>query len=161
MVPSDQLNHIIRILKERKLKVKIVDRNRGLLWVDNMENCSFCRAVSDLEGIIVSLTLDDNGNTVYRALMPSGIAASRLMSRLKVKGLESEILERNSMLVSKLTLRQVQILTIAYERGFFDFPKKVNLEELSKTLGVKPSTLDEILRKAVKKLVESYIMLEK
>ncbi len=161
LAPGDQPNYIAKLLKEHRLKAKIVDRSRGLLWVDNAENCSFCRTISELRGIIASLTLDDDGNTIYRALMPSRIAASRLISRLKAKGLEPELLERNSMLIPKLTLRQVQVLTIAYERGFFDVPKKVNLEMLSKTLGVKPSTLDEILRKAVKKLIESYVTVEK
>ncbi|MDM7275596.1 MAG: helix-turn-helix domain-containing protein [Thermoprotei archaeon] len=161
IAPGDNLNNVVKILKERRLKVKIVDENRGLLWVDNLENCNFCKAVDDLRGIIVSLSLDDNDNPVYGALMPSRIAASRLVARLKVKGLEPELLEKNGRLAPKLTLRQIHVLTIAYERGFFDVPKKVNLEELAKTLGVKPSTLNEILRKAVKKLIESYVILEK
>jgi len=41
--------------------------------------------------------------------------------------------------------------------AFFDYPKKINLERLSEIMGVKPSTLDEILRRGLRELVEEYL----
>ncbi|MGC9009446.1 MAG: helix-turn-helix domain-containing protein [Sulfolobales archaeon] len=45
----------------------------------------------------------------------------------------------------------------AYEYDHFDYPKNIDLSGLSQILGIKPSTLDEILRRAIKKVVREYI----
>ena len=43
--------------------------------------------------------------------------------------------------VKDLTARQEQIAKIALEMGFFEFPKKINLEELSSRLGISTGNL--------------------
>lgn len=53
-----------------------------------------------------------------------------------------------------LTGRQKEILSMAVSVGYFDFPRKVGLTELSERVGVKPSTLSEILRSAERKIME-------
>lgn len=57
----------------------------------------------------------------------------------------------------ELTDRQKAILSIAVSMGYFDFPRQVSLTALSKAVGVKPSTLSEILRNAERKVLESQI----
>jgi len=57
----------------------------------------------------------------------------------------------------ELTERQKAILSIAVSMGYFDFPRKVSLTALSKAVGVKPSTLSEILRNAERKILESQV----
>ena len=57
----------------------------------------------------------------------------------------------------ELTDRQKAILAIAISMGYFDFPRKVSLTALSKAVGVKPSTLSEILRNAERKVLESQV----
>ena len=56
-----------------------------------------------------------------------------------------------------LTTRQEQILSIAFERGYYDFPKKRGLKELAAETGIKASTLDEILRRGQKKVLGEYL----
>jgi predicted DNA binding protein len=55
-----------------------------------------------------------------------------------------------------LTARQEQIAKIALELGFFEFPKKIRLVELSKRMGISPGTLSEILRRAEKHILAKY-----
>jgi predicted DNA binding protein len=57
----------------------------------------------------------------------------------------------------ELTDRQKAILSIAVSMGYFDFPRKVSLTALSKAVGVKPSTLSEILRNAERKVLEGQV----
>jgi len=57
----------------------------------------------------------------------------------------------------ELTDRQKAILSIAVSMGYFDFPRKVSLTALSRAVGVKPSTLSEILRNAERKVLESQV----
>jgi predicted DNA binding protein len=56
-----------------------------------------------------------------------------------------------------LTTRQEQILSIAFERGYFDFPKKLGLKGLAAETGIKTSTLAEILRRGQKKVLGEYL----
>mgnify|MGYP001770640053 CR=1 FL=1 len=143
------------------LRVRVIDRREGLLWVENPLPCSFCRTLDSLKGLPLGLNLE--GRTpIYRVILPSRIALTRMLSRLKAQGLEPELLyETRRLRVARLTESQIRALILAYEYGFFDFPKKVNLVKLSRILGVKPSTLDEILRRALRKLVEDYLLRQK
>jgi predicted DNA binding protein len=53
----------------------------------------------------------------------------------------------------ELTGHQKEILAKAISLGYFDFPRKVSLTSLSQIVGVKPSTLSEILRSAERKIM--------
>lgn len=56
----------------------------------------------------------------------------------------------------EITYREEEILKIALEKGYFDFPKRVKLEQLAEFFGIAPSTLSEILRRGQKKVLEKY-----
>jgi predicted DNA binding protein len=53
----------------------------------------------------------------------------------------------------QLSLDEVKILDEAINRGFFDVPRKISLEELGSILGKSKSTLSVQLRKIIKKKV--------
>lgn len=55
-----------------------------------------------------------------------------------------------------ITSRQEQIIRIALEAGFFDFPRKVTLNQLAEKLNISSSTLAEIIRRAEKNIIEAY-----
>ena len=44
---------------------------------------------------------------------------------------------------------------MAISLGYFDFPRKISLTELSKKVSIKPSTLSEILRNAERKILRN------
>jgi len=56
-----------------------------------------------------------------------------------------------------LTPREQEVLYYAYFRGYYDAPRRVSLEELSRELGIAKSTLNEILRSAERKIVTAYM----
>jgi predicted DNA binding protein len=66
---------------------------------------------------------------------------------LKISRLEDE---------KELTARQENILQIALEKGYFEFPKKITLRQLAKTLDVAPATLTEILRRGQKRVLQEH-----
>ena len=55
-----------------------------------------------------------------------------------------------------LTLRQEQITRMAFERGYFDFPRRIGLRELAKMFDISTSTLSEILRKGQRRIMMRY-----
>jgi predicted DNA binding protein len=60
-----------------------------------------------------------------------------------------------------LTEKQDLVLWHALKAGFFDYPRMVNSIELSKSLGIAPSTFSEISRRGFRRLLESYYQPEK
>jgi hypothetical protein len=56
----------------------------------------------------------------------------------------------------ELTARQENILQIALEKGYFEFPKKITLRQLAKVLDVSPATLTEILRRGQKRVLQEH-----
>ncbi len=56
-----------------------------------------------------------------------------------------------------LTDRQTAALAAAVEMGYFDSPRRASIEDVAARLGISPSTAVEHLRKAEKKVLESYV----
>jgi predicted DNA binding protein len=82
----------------------------------------------------------------------------RLMKNLEESEVSFEILYKGKPEAgkSKITYREEEILKIALEKGFFDFPKRIKLEELAEIFEIAPSTLSEILRRGQKKILKEY-----
>jgi HTH DNA binding domain len=74
----------------------------------------------------------------------------------KVLGLTS-IDAKGESLLSKLTFRQKQALLTAYALGYYDVPRRISSDDLSRHLNVDKSTIVEHLRKAERKLIGSII----
>jgi predicted DNA binding protein len=60
-------------------------------------------------------------------------------------------------LLAGLTDRQREVLIAAKRYGYYDYPRRMNAEELSKRVGVSKATLVEHLRKAEGRLVASLL----
>ncbi|MEM0173796.1 MAG: helix-turn-helix domain-containing protein [Sulfolobaceae archaeon] len=58
---------------------------------------------------------------------------------------------------TNLTSRELEVLRLAYLRGFFDYPKRSNSIEISEELGISKSAFSQELRRALKKIIKSYI----
>lgn len=57
----------------------------------------------------------------------------------------------------KLTDRQLEVLRTAYDRGYFEQPKRANATELGEELGISQSTVTEHLVAAQRKLLEDVL----
>ncbi len=57
---------------------------------------------------------------------------------------------------SELTFREEEVLRFALEKGYFDFPRKIRLEEIAAHFGIAASTISEIMRRGQKKILERY-----
>ncbi len=58
---------------------------------------------------------------------------------------------------SRLTDRQEEVVRMACDLGYYDIPRRTDLNELAKRLGIGKSTLDVILRRAEGKLVRCHL----
>jgi predicted DNA binding protein len=80
-----------------------------------------------------------------------------LMRELERENVAGEVVRISKLRDEEdLTARQENILQIALERGYFEFPKKITLRQLAKTLDVSPATLTEILRRGQKRVIQEH-----
>lgn len=77
-----------------------------------------------------------------------------VLNRLSQEKIQARI-EDVAPLERKATLtgRQKEIMATAVAQGYFEFPRKISLTGLSELVGVKPSTLSEILRSAERRIM--------
>ncbi len=55
-----------------------------------------------------------------------------------------------------ITLRQKMVIKYALERGFFDYPRKISINDIAKDLKLSPSTVSEIIRRGLKWILNDY-----
>jgi predicted DNA binding protein len=119
--------------------------------------CTVCKEVAKSRCFLTSVSVSSKENAHWTVLGSDDsfreltAALDRLRIPVEVK------LKRQLEDTDLLTTRQEQILTMAFERGYFDFPKKRGLKEIAAETGIKASTLDEILRRGQKKVMGEYL----
>jgi hypothetical protein len=95
-------------------------------------------------------------NPTWQVLVSRPDDIRDLIARLQRRGVNAKITAISQVNQDELlTGRQKEILAIAISLGYFDFPRKISLTELSAKVAIKPSTLSEILRNAERKLLQN------
>ena len=56
-----------------------------------------------------------------------------------------------------IDIKSEYILKEAYERGYFDVPKKIGLRDLSSVLGIPQTTLDLLMRREIKQIIRENV----
>ncbi len=134
----------------------IVDDYHATAIVDANE-CSICKTIHNWDLFLTGAHSDDHGNMIMQWLVPDEVTVSGFLKRLEDDGVQFELIKKRTL--SKrgdITARQEFVVKTALDLGFFDYPKKINLEGLSKRLNVSYVTLAEILRRAEKNIISSY-----
>ncbi len=121
-------------------------------------DCHVCSSIMNSNtGYFVGPAVTDSNCEVSYKLFMSGEAIPRFLQTLHDSGVDYKISEISKLSPKKdLTSRQEKVLKSALELGYFDYPKRVSTEELSAQLGVAPSTLNEILRRAERRIISGY-----
>ena len=118
-----------------------------------------CRASLETGVICLQCPYNSAGQPfTWQVLVRKSDDLRGLISNLEEKGMS--VVVNGVSHVSReetLTGRQKEILATAIASGYFDFPRRTGLSELSKMVGVKPSTLSEILRSAERKILENTV----
>ena len=118
--------------------------------------CTVCKDVARSKCFLASVDITSEG--ARWTVIGNNDSFRELLAALEKDSIPFEVkMKRNLEDTELLTGRQEQLLAIAFERGYFDFPKKVGLEELAALADVKTSTLAEILRRGQKKILGEYL----
>ncbi|MBQ8179594.1 MAG: helix-turn-helix domain-containing protein [Candidatus Methanomethylophilaceae archaeon] len=127
-------NYLAMVTNRRCLLAKLVNRS----------GCFLSSAVPKSKGLVEWTVLGPNWNKVHG-----------LLKDLKAHGYEYRTLSSgNASTASTLTPKQERYIYAAYEMGYYDIPKRADLDDLCGVLGCSKSTLNISLRTAEKRLFE-------
>ncbi len=134
----------------------VVDRGRIKGAVATNE-CVACCTMVGSEAFLLESHMDKAGKTVWRLLATEKESIRMIISQLEDHRYIVELRKLTSVDVEELmTSRQEDILQIAFERGYFDYPKRISLRDLAAMFDISISTLSEMLRKGQRKIMEEY-----
>jgi predicted DNA binding protein len=120
--------------------------------------CLACAAIAGSDCHLVSAEVRPEGRLKWRFMTSKRSEVKGLVSRLRKLGCDAELVRLSAIDDREvLTERQEEIILMAYERGYFDTPRRAKLKDLARATGVSQATLSEILRKGQKRIVVEYL----
>ncbi len=125
------------------------------IWLDS-DGCDVCNTIMSCGAFLISGRNVKEYTIIYSFVAPNFNAFKNIISAIESTGLKPKILEVEKYIPKGeiLTKKQESVLWFAFNMGFFDYPRKINSIELSKKLGISVSTLSEITRRGMHRLLK-------
>jgi hypothetical protein len=127
------------------------------LWFES-EGCEVCSKILSRDAFLVSGKSLDKDKITYSFLVPTLEAYAGIISALESAGFMVNVLRMGGFepKAGVLTEKQERIFWLALKGGFFDYPRKIDTIEFADKLGIRPSTLSEIIRRGTRRLLEHH-----
>jgi predicted DNA binding protein len=99
-----------------------------------------------------------DGRAAFRVLSGSEGSLPNLIKAISSHGVDIEI-NRIARTVDRpvVTRKQEKVLRLALERGFFDYPRRVTLEELALMSGMSTSTVAETIKRGERNVLKAFL----
>ena len=157
---EEKLNDILQEIKNHP-DVCRVDvsplRNGGVLGSVITNKCVACKALTGSDCFLSSAMSLGDGRVEWRLITGGEGSLAELFKKLVEYGCEVELTSTTHLSKkTMLTTRQEEIVRMAFEKGYYDYPKKITIKELAKIFNISPSTLNEILQRGEKKVMRWY-----
>lgn len=151
---QELLESLLNRFRVYKIRYRIVYRGKGnivLYFSYDKCFCSFCPLIKSTGGVVPKTMLVSPLGLLFEFVVADGVELDSELFEVLLSGSAHEIMDY------MLTPREQEVLYYAYSRGYYSTPRRVTLRKLSEELRVKPSTLNEILRSAERKIVTAYM----
>lgn len=133
-----------------------IQGDKVVAWILS-KGCSVCRPLEKNGCIVIEGYVSEDGYSSISFISPSEEITQKVFQGYLEDGIDFKVKYRKGFsMASGLTARQEQVVYLAFRLGYFDYPRKISLQELGRILGVKESTLSEILRRGLKNIVAKY-----
>lgn len=130
---------------------------KRVLGVVRCENCKSCRALMTSD-LFLTNAVSRDGSIEWTVRFDRVRNLDTLLRKLRRNRVSVDLRRLAPVRGgSLLTRRQAQVLRLALDQGYFEFPKKVGIEDLAGRLGVAKSTVAETLHRAERKVLRSYV----
>jgi predicted DNA binding protein len=158
--PEDIMAEVLEDIRKNPLVAKVettVTEKGKVIGAVTTARCEICRILTDSGVFLISAESKGSGKVEWTLVVSDKSVLKNIFDHLKSKGVEGELVKLTKIDDKEsLTERQDKITHVAFERGYFDYPKRISLRELARMFDVSPSTLSEILRKGQRKIVLDY-----
>jgi predicted DNA binding protein len=163
--PSRNAEDVIADLKAKDIFKKVYageteGRPSRSLCVAVLSRPGICQAVLDCGAFCLNCpysTREGEGDGKWKLLIRDSEQLKALLGELDDHGVKASIGGMSEARhEDRLTSRQTEILAKAISLGYFEFPRRFSLTDLSKQVGIKPSTLSQVLRAAEEKVMAKY-----
>lgn len=146
-----------KISKDWKSTSQRKAESKHSLWFES-QGCEVCNTILSHGAFLISGRSVEEHTIMYSFIVPTFEVYTGIISALENSGHKVNVLKRGSFEAKSgvLTENQERIFWLALKSGFFDYPRKIGLRELADKLGVRPSTLSEIIRRGTKRLLKQY-----
>jgi predicted DNA binding protein len=172
--PNEQAAVTDEISKIKGIVEKSSDQQNAHFFVKKCyckQEDSISTILDELDVLLISPVVYRNGWEYYRIIAFKHKDIKGLMKGLKEKGFTFEILRKvdfDGFIASSLTLtadalfsdlteKQMDALLTAYSNGYYNLPRKANVQVIARRKKVSRTTYQEHLKKAENKLVASLI----
>jgi predicted DNA binding protein len=156
MTTEELLRHIRKSGGVVRSDLSKVDKNRVMGTVTT-HDCPVCSTFAGLDCFLVSASTREGGKMEWTVFVSGESGFKALCKRLDRNKVNYSVLETSHHMQKKqITSRQEDLMRIAFDLGYFEFPKRINLEHLSAKLGISIATLSEILRRGEKNILSKY-----
>ena len=157
-VNSEKLTTELRNLGDvTEADVASVGSNRVVGAVTS-NDCTVCSLIMDSKtGYFVGPATTETDCQLNYKLFLNGEGIPGFLQSLHDKGVFYKISEIAKMAPQRaLTPKQERVLKSALELGYYEYPKRISTEGLSKALHLAPSTISEMLRRAERRIISGY-----
>jgi predicted DNA binding protein len=160
---QDKLDKIVNDMKASPLvkEAYVVQTKRGRMLGSLLTESALCGTIMHTEAFCRSCLFhsksNPDGTVEWTLAFNRREALNELLDRMKQEHIDVKILKLSSVAdVENLTSHQRSLVQTALEEGFFDYPRRITLRQLSKKMGISASTASEVLRRAERKILASY-----
>jgi len=156
----DDLKNITNQIYENPLvkNVELLPINKNIYYgIIESKKCT-CRTIGLSKYHILRLQISNDGKLQITLVIDKIHPLEPLIKNLINNNVKVTIksYKVKSSKEKGITLRQKMIIKYALERGFFDYPRKISINEIAKDLGLSPSTVSEIIRRGLKWIINDY-----
>jgi len=152
----------VKQIKNPPAELRVITAESGgegksSVWLES-EGCGVCHTILSCDAFLISGKSLEGCSIMYSFMVPSFEAFQKIVSSMKEAGLKVNVVKMGKFepQAGVLTEKQERIFWLALKGGFFDYPRKIDTVELAEKLGISPSTLSEITRRGMRRLLESY-----
>ena len=130
-----------------------------LIAIVNNKDCKLSRIISDSGCFLTSGKYHDRNKIIMTIMGPNTTYLQNLIENIRANGYQVEKLSSSSSsFETMLSSKQEEALKLAFDNGYYEVPRRINLDQLSKMMGCTKSTLDITLRNAENKIISYYYL---
>ena len=160
---SGKIRHLVEIstehltlLEGRSSRRKKRAHKTGV-WIES-EGCSVCNAILAQNSFLISGKRARGEVFVYSFVTPDFKSYKEILRMLESMGFQFKVVKAGTFTPRGdiLTRTQEKVLWYALKTGYFEYPRRIDTNQLARLLGVSPPTVSEIVRRGIRRLLEHY-----